>query len=244
MKKSFYLFLLLSIFSSKNLLANENSMTGFKLGLSAGYANTGLSRGDFKQYIPDLDNTISFGIIKKRESALHIGTSIGYGYTFKNNLHIGAEYAFSNIFDRLSSGLTSSDPDIDSSLSSTAVSKSGNSYLHSFSSIIGYEYKIQKHILMPFAKAGYSLMHTNISIAYGNSRVIPKYGHGFNIGGGLMYSPHKNVFASLEYVYHRLFYGKNNVNSLLEDGSGSAFVQNLTSDVHILKATVGFKFNI
>jgi opacity protein-like surface antigen len=91
---------------------------------------------------------------------------------------------------------------------------------------------------MPFVKAGYSLMHFSSSDV---NKIIGNYGHGFNVGTGVVYSPFESVFASLEYNYHHLFYPSNNVKV---EGVTVGKITDLTFNAHIVKATIGVKFNI
>jgi len=232
MKKSNILlssFALASVALSTSAIA-ENTMTGFKLSLSGGYANVSVLSGKLTTLemddgagvtIPASSETLSS---KKSGNGGHIGTSFGYGYTFENKLHIGGEYAFSNLFEKISIGDTTGN---------------GNQYLHSFSGILGYEYNIDNdQVVMPFIKAGYSLMHSNMTDI---NKIIGNYGHGFVVGGGITYSPFKHFFTSLEYNYHHLFYPSNNIKS---SGVTVANVNNFVFNAHIVKATIGVKFNI
>jgi opacity protein-like surface antigen len=187
---------------------------------------------------------------------------LGYGYTFANKLHIGGVYDFSAIGQNMTTRLggASQVNELGSQLYVVSDNKlidvpkgnetivvdgqtlqdKGTFYLHSFSGLMGYEYNInQNQVIMPFIKAGYTLSHHSKFDTFSDIQGKNSVGHGFNVGAGIAYSPHKNIYTALEYSYTSVYY--NNKSNL-----GDNFIVNSQSNFafHNVKATVGIKFNL
>jgi opacity protein-like surface antigen len=197
------------------------SMTGVKLGLTGGYTN---ASGIARQSLNDGDATFPKSADFSTSNTGNVGTTLGYGYTFKNNLHLGAFYDFTSIFHNMKT--------------STGFDTSGNMYLHSFSGLFGYEHQISVNdetaVVLPFVKVGYTVSHnsnSNLGVMTGD------VGHGFNVGGGLMYAAHKNIYAGLEYSYASVRYGDKLI-------AATNMTNSSNFQFHTIKATLGVKFNL
>jgi opacity protein-like surface antigen len=209
---------------AKDVYLNKDdnlTMTGIKLGLTGGYTN---ASGSGIQSNNDGGATFPRSGEFTTSNTGNVGTSLGYGYTFRNNIHLGTAYDFTSIFHNMKT--------------SAGFDTSGNMYLHSFSGILGYEHNVSVNdedaLLMPFVKVGYTLSHNsnaNLGVITGD------VGHGFNVGGGFMYAANKNIYAGLEYSYASVRYG----DKLL---AATNVTNSSNFQFHTIKATLGVKFNL
>ncbi len=277
-KTNFYLFFLtLSAtiaIHSQAIAFNNNSMSGFKLGLSGGYTSTKSNKTtdlvnlNLDPYSYEQSN--QYRAKNTPSDAGNIGFNLGYGHTFQNKLHIGAMYDFSIVEQRMKINNFTAFPlshpsnlnkGISNQMKAEEVEDKGKFFLHSFSAIIGHEFNInQNHLIMPFVKAGYTLSHHSGFDTFSKLQGQNSLGHGFNVGAGVVYSPHKNFYASLEYTYVNVYYNNNtNVehheyngdNAKAYNAAGLAgfkrdyFINtNSNFGFHNVKATIGVKFNV